>query len=148
LILDGGTKAGVRLNQQFFVRRTSRLGPEMNGMPGVVRTLGWIKVVAVNDTTAIAVVDHACDGIIAGDYLETFNAPRVPASAERNDPAGEPNFTNLGRVLVGNEDRQVIGGGDFVLIDRGSNDGVTMGARFAVYRDVKMEGMPLAAIGE
>ena len=35
---------------------------------------GWIRIVAVNDTTAIATVNHACDGSMVGDYLETFAA--------------------------------------------------------------------------
>jgi hypothetical protein len=41
-----------------------------------------------------------------------------------------------------------MGAGDFVLIDRGSDQGVAPGARFALYRDVKMTGMPLASLGE
>ena len=54
----------------------------------------------------------------------------------------------LGRVVAGNEDRSTGAAGDFMLIDRGSAQGVVPGARFAVYRDVNRPGLPLAAIGE
>ena len=35
-----------------------------------------------------------------------------------------------------------------MLIDRGSDQGVTIGARFAIYRDVRAPGVPLSAVGE
>src|SRR5439155_16690899 len=108
----------------------------------------WIRIVAVNESTGIALVEHACGGIMADDYLEPFVAPTIPAGADRDDASGEPDFKALGRVLAGNGDRSAAGPGDFMLIDRGTANGVVPGARFAVYRDVNAAGMPLAAIGE
>ena len=148
LVLDGGTKAGVQLGQQFFVRRPNHFGVPSGEFTGTMHTLGWIRVVAVNETTAIATVEHACDGILQGDSLEPFVAPHVSADAERNDPTGEPDFTSLARVLGGNEDRGIGALGEFMMIDRGSSEGVTEGKRFALYRDIRIPGMPLASIGE
>lgn len=152
LIVDGGTRAGVQLGQEFFVRREIRFGrrgPRTMKQPlQGVDTGGWIRVVAVNDTTAIALVLQACGPIFAGDYLEAFAAPAVPANAEAADAIGEPDFTMLGRIIIGKEDRATAGAGDFMLIDRGSDQGVAPGARFAVYRDLAVPGLPLAAIGD
>jgi hypothetical protein len=107
-----------------------------------------VHVVDVNEKTAIALVDQACGGIIAGDYLEKFTPPVVPPNADRDERVGEPDFASLGRVVIGNEDRLSVGTGDFTLIDRGTEQGLTPGVRFSVYRDVGIAGMPLASVGE
>jgi len=148
LVVDGGTKAGVQLGQRFFIRRTNHFGRRDDHFANGARTAGWISVVAVNESTAIAVVDHVCGPILQMDYLEPFVAPVVPEGADRDEAPGEPDFTSLGRILVGNEQRETAGAGDFALIDRGAEQGVAAGARFSVYRDIGVPGMPLASIGE
>jgi len=148
LVVDGGEKAGLHLGQQFFVRRANRFGMYGAGRGRGARTLGWIHIVAVNESTAIAQVDHVCDALIRMDYLEPFVAPAVPAGIEAADVGGEPDFGALGRIIAGNGERTSLGGGDFALIDRGSEQGVTPGQRLAVYRDLRVAGMPLTSIGE
>ena len=107
-----------------------------------------LSVVAVNDKTAIARVDHLCDAITSGDYLEPFTAPSVPAVAERDDPSGELDFSTLGRIVAGPENMNSGGTGTLMLIDPGENGSLQPGARFAVYRDLHKPGLPLASVGE
>ncbi len=66
IVIGGGEKAGVRLGQQFFARRANRFGM-MYGAEGGrgVHTVGWLHVVALNESTAIAPVDPLCDPIMA-----------------------------------------------------------------------------------
>jgi hypothetical protein len=148
LVIDGGTAAGIELGQQFFVRRANRLGMAYATRSLGARTLGWIRVVAVNDSTAIAALDHICAPMMRHDYLEPFVAPTVPPGAERDDVSGQPDFDALGQIIAGDEGRSEMGAGDFALIDRGSDQGIAPGARFAVFRDVKAAGMPMASVGE
>jgi hypothetical protein len=148
LVIDGGTNAGVQLGQLFYLRRANRFGVNDPKVHLGARTVGWIRIVAVNDSTAIANIEHVCAAIVRSDYLEPFVAPVVPAGADRDETTGEPDFNALGQVLVGNENRSANGAGDYVLIDRGRDHGVAPGARFALYRDVKVGGMPLASLGE
>jgi hypothetical protein len=148
LVIDAGTASGLQLGQQFFVRRENRFGKPSGQHSRGVRTLGWLRVVALNETTAIAAVQHVCGGIIQHDYLEPFTAPVVPAGAERDDASGEPDFTKLARFVAANEDRQTAGAGDFMLIDRGAEQGMAPGTRVAVYRDTRSPHMPLASVGE
>jgi hypothetical protein len=72
----------------------------------------------------------------------------LPANIERDEAPGQPDFTTLRHIVVGNEDRTSVGAGDFVLIDWGTEQGLTAGARFAIYRDVGVSGLPLASVGE
>lgn len=146
LVIGGGTSAGVQLGQQFFIRRaiTHGTSPIAHG----ARTLGWLRVVAVNQTTAIAIVDHLCNAIVTTDYLEPFVEPVVSADFERDETPGQPDFSNLGHIVAGNEGRMTVGVGDFALIDWGQAQGLEPGARFAIYRDIRVTGMPLASVGE
>lgn len=148
LVIGGGSQAGVVLGQQFFIRRAVRFGTAGIPHAGSLRTVGWVRIAAVNDTTAIATVEYVCDAIFQDDYLVPFVMPVVPADAERSDSTGELDFTTLSRLVVGNENRRTCGIGDFMLMDRGTDQGVATGARFAIYRDVGVAGMPLAALGE
>jgi len=149
VVIDGGTEGGLRVGQQFFVRRANRFGMTQGaaGRQGV-RTVGWVRITAVNDSTALAQIDHLCGPVASHDYLEPFVAPVIPAGADRDEAPGEPDFKALGRIVAGNEGRSEMGAGDFALIDRGSEQGVTPGARFSLYRDLKTEPMPMASVGE
>jgi hypothetical protein len=149
LVINGGTSAGVQLGQQFFVRRANRFGLYSGtSQPQGARTGGWIRVVAVNESTAIAAFEHLCGPVARNDYLEPFVAPVVPPGADRDEAPGEPDFTAMGQIVAGNENRSAMGAGDFVLIDRGSEHGIKPGTRLALYRTLGADGMPLAILGE
>src|SRR4029453_4141786 len=50
LVLEGGTRAGMALGQKYYIRRP--LFAEADRMhPRAIATLGWLSVVAVNETT-------------------------------------------------------------------------------------------------
>jgi len=157
LVLDGGTGKSVQLGQQYFVRRpVASAGYSGRAGPHAIHTAGWIRIVAVNDRTAIAAVERLCDALEAGDYLEPFAAP--PALPRSTGRQGEADFGALGRVIFASDERTVAGPREFMLIDRGSDNGVTPGTGFLIFRDVhaylradRMAGatrLPLASIGE
>jgi hypothetical protein len=146
LVIGGGTSTGVQLGQEFFLRRDITFGGYQN-VRGA-KTLGWSKVVAVNESTAIALVEFACGGIIVGDYLQPFVAPEVSAEIEKDETPGQPDFASLGHIVVGNEGRESVGPGDLALIDWGQDKGLQAGARFAIYRGMGVDGLPLASVGE
>jgi hypothetical protein len=148
LVIDGGIGAGVQLGQEYFVRRAIRFGMPYGARSSSASTVAWIRIVAVNDTTSIASVQHACDAILRDDYLDTFVMPQSPAGVERDVTTGELDFTMLSRVLGGAENRENGGVGDLMMMDGGSDQGIAPGARFAVYRDVHVGGMPLSSVGE
>jgi hypothetical protein len=150
LVIDGGTDKGVQIGQEYYVRGGVRLGPmpyELVKSP-TIRTAGWVRIVAANERTSIAQVIHACGVLLRGDYLEAYAPPTVPAGVDRDEQTGEPDFTALGHIISGPADRTTAAMGEFVRIDRGTDQGVTPGTRFAVYRDLSQPGMPLASVGD
>ncbi len=121
LVVDGGTESGVQLGQQFFVRRLNNFGMARGKRAEGTTTAGWISIVAVNESTAIASVDHACGPLLEMDFLVPFVAPVLPAGVDRDETPGQPDFMALGRIITGGGDRVATGPGDFVLIDQGTD---------------------------
>jgi hypothetical protein len=94
---------------------------------------------------SLATVTHACDTVQVDDYLEPFVLPVVPTpSADRPKPQRE----NYGHVLMGQDRRRSFGKGDFFMVDRGSDHGVTPGAQFVLYRDKRLAENFLFELGE
>lgn len=146
VVLSGGTPQGLAVGQRFFTRRFQPAGGRGLSSPvdfDVVRTTGWMTVVAADEHSALARVDYACTGVAAGDYLETYAEPVLPAEVAA---AGPTEFSNLGRVLFGVDRRESFGAGDILSIDRGTAQGLTNGTRVAFYRD-RQNGTPLVELG-
>ena len=51
-------------------------------------------------------------------------------------------FTKTARVLYGESGRATGGGRDFMIIDRGEKDGVAVGARYAIFRNLRVGRVP------
>jgi hypothetical protein len=146
LLVNAGTGAGLAVGQRFFIRRPYVFSEKFRAEASHnIHTSGWLTIVSANDTAAIGHVDFACDGIQTGDFIEPFMAPIVPQAAAQ---PGALDFSDLGRVLYSDEERRAVGISSFMLIDRGTVKGVTVGQRFAIYRDFKQPGLPLTEVGE
>src|SRR5712671_4501106 len=100
VVVSGGSSAGLQLNQQYAIRRTYAFGRPSKGKIQTIHATGSLRIVAVNDTTAIAQLEQVCDGVLAGDYLEPFVAPASPSVSAESAP-GDLDFSSVGRVLFG-----------------------------------------------
>ena len=145
--LNAGTRGGISVGQEFYTRRVLASGEVRVSAtnPATIRTTGWIRVWAVDEDMSLATITHACDTVDVGDYLEPFAPPAVPALSQLTGP---PERGNYGLVLSGQDRRTQFGRGDYLLINRGSTQGVTAGARFLVYHDKKTPGNFLFQIAE
>jgi hypothetical protein len=148
LVVGGGAAQGVQLGQQFFVRRARDSGIQKSVGVHAVNTVGGIRIVAVNNSTAIASVDFACEALAVDDFLVPYVEPILPPNAAHTDTSGDLNFAAPGHLLFGSDDRVTDGAGGFMVADIGANRGAAPGARFAVYRDLGVAGLPLTAVGE
>jgi hypothetical protein len=145
--INAGTRNGIEVGQQFYVRRLLplRREPVSRDNPTTIRTTGWIRVYAVDDTMSLATITHACDTIDVDDYLEPFVLP-VPTAPLAERPKAQRE--NYGRVLVGQDRRRSFGRGDYFTVDRGTDHGVTVGTHFVLYRDKRVAENFLFEIGE
>jgi hypothetical protein len=138
---------GLAVGQRYFVRRMpsgqQAYLPKSGGFVPV-RTPGWVTITAMDEVNAMATIDYACDDVEPDDYLVPFTELVLPSVEAAMPP---PDFSERVQVLTGLEGRELMGDGDSFSIARGSEHGVTVGARFAIYRDRK-DGKPLVHIGE
>lgn len=150
LIIGGGTGDGLQLGQQYTIRRVATAASRrvVGSGPHVVNTVGRLRIVAANQTTAFAAVELACDGIVLGDYLEPYTELVLPPGADRADTTGELDFSAPGRILFGEDGHVAAGPGAFMIADVGSERGASVGARYAVFRDLHLPGLPIAPVGE
>ncbi|MCZ7652812.1 MAG: LysM peptidoglycan-binding domain-containing protein [Thermoanaerobaculia bacterium] len=116
------------------------------------RYLGRVRVVSVQETSAIAEIVHSCDGMAVGARLVPFEAEPVPLARRSpmrpaSDPApaeaivGAPTivWAFLGAVSIAQD--------HVVFIDRGAEHGVSPGDVYTVYR-TNREGFPPVVLGE
>lgn len=147
LMIPGGTSVGIQVGQQFFVRRLllspSRQKPSTE-TPGMVHTAGWVTVIGSDGFAALARIDHACDGFLKGDFLEPFTPAPMPTTIAS---PGTPTFDDMGQLLFGNDGRRSFANGDVIVINRGSQHGITAGARLGIFRDTRSGG-PLVPVGQ
>ena len=147
ITINAGTQNGIEVGQEFYTRRVQVQGRSAISArrPGVLRTSGWIRIYAVDDRMSLATITHACDTVQVDDYLEPFALPEMPAIPPKDADAQRGNY---GRVLLGTDRRASFGKGDFMIVDRGSDAGVTRGAHFVVYRDKRIDENFLFELGE
>lgn len=147
LVIAGGTAQGVQVGQEYFIRRivSDRFtAVSSDGMqPLSIHTAGWVKVVDAQTNAAVVTVTYSCDGILEGDYLEPFAVPAVPPSAPI---AGEADYSNPGKVILGDERRQMGSAGSLMVVNRGSDHGLRAGQRLTIFREAA--GGPVVRVGE
>jgi hypothetical protein len=133
ITINAGSDNGIEVGQRYFARRPIPVARRDVGRdnPVVLHTAGWILVYAVDDRMSLATIEYACDSVQLNDYLEPFALPAVPAPL----PGAPAQRSNYGRVVSGTDNRATFGRGEYMLVDRGSDHGVALGAQFVVYRD-------------
>ncbi len=137
--LSKGSNAGVRAGDLYSLHHSAYAvkHPITGRMLGMKReTSGWVKVILVQEDTATAVVEESCLDIHAADYLKPFERVNVPMVVRR-PPSDRltPPTGRVDRFIVDlQDDATMAGEGSFVVIDAGSNDGVSPGTVFSIYR--------------
>jgi hypothetical protein len=146
VIVNAGARQGMQKGQMYYVRRRVRdnfTPASIDFVPISIHTAGWVTIVDTKDDLSVAVVTHACDGILDGDYLEPYTDPVVPPPAL----GGNPDYANPARLVMADERRQSGSEGMLMLINRGSDHGVRGGQRLTIYRDTMNGAGPILDVG-
>ncbi len=147
VIVSGGSAQGVRVGQEYFVRRVVHdefALPVSGFLPVAIHTAGWVRIVEVDTNMAIATILESCDGMLEGDYLEPFIRQVMPFAAV----PGEPDYAAAGVIVLADERRQMGSAGSTMVLDRGIGQGVRPGQRGTVFRNALEGAGPVVRIGE
>ncbi len=152
--VDGGRAGGLSAGQQFtIVRPAQKLHEHTGELAGrLYRYQGRLRVLSVQEETAIAEIVDACDAIKVGDGLKPFVPEPVPLGRRvgqipPNDPAPIEALGQSAEILAAKDNTVSLGQDHVVFIDHGEEDGVVPGDIYTIYRK-NSEGFPPIVLGE
>ncbi len=152
--LNKGSNAGVKAGDVYSLQRPLRLIKQpATGKPlgTKIATTGWLRVILVQENVATAVIEQACSDITAHDYLKPFERVNVPMILRRPpaDRLTPPSGKLVRHVIDIQNDLAIAAAGSYVTIDAGSDDGITPGNVFSIFRVVYPEvPTPRKAVGQ
>lgn len=152
---DGGRESGLMPGSIFTVVRPE--GAVRHPLDDKVvgefyRYQGRIRILSVQEESAIAEIVHTCSPIGVGDLLKPFAPEPVPLARRSglvgiNDPVAREELAQAPYIILSNEGLFSLGQGHVVYIDRGSEHDVAPGDLYTIYRETPV-GMPPLVIGE
>lgn len=153
--LDGGRARGMSPGSLFTVIEPRRqvVHPITRQVVGrFYHYLGRIRVLSVQEETAIGEIVQSCDPILVGQQLRTFVREPVPlgrttALRPINYPEPEEDLRDNPVILFSQDDIVSLAEDHVVYIDRGEDADVTPGDMFTIYRKNR-DGLPPIVIGE
>lgn len=155
IYLDGGRQGGLQPGAVYSVISPKQkvVHPKTHQLFGrYYHYTGRVRVLSVQEDTAIAEIIQACDPVIVGSVLQPFEPEPVPlgrTSAMRpvNYPTPAEQLQNKPIILFSQDELVSLFEDHVVFIDRGAEDDVTPGDVYTIYR-LNRPGLPPLPIGE
>lgn len=137
--LNKGSNAGVKPGDVYVTRHpTYKVKHPTTGktLGTKIETTGWLRVLLVQESSATAIIEHACFDIHQGDYLAPFEKVAVPLALRRPpaDRLTPPSGKAHGYIVDIAEDIAIAGVNQLVSLDLGSEAGIAPGNILVVYR--------------
>jgi len=132
--LNRGSEDGVSPGETFYTQRRIDFTWGIDG--SYVRRSGWLRILAVQEETAMAEIVQACLDVNVDDYLLPFEPIPVPLLPLEPPPTRLTPETGRmrGRIEASLDDLATLGQGYLVSIDLGQEDGVVPGNIFTIFR--------------
>ena len=113
---------------------------------------GRLRILSVQENSAIAEIIQSCDGMVVGSLLKPFEPEPVPLARRTalrpvNDPVAPEALAAAPMIVMSSMDQISLGEDHVVFIDRGEADDVYPGDIFTIYR-MNREAMPPVVLGE
>lgn len=155
IYLDGGRQSGVQPGQLYTVVSPKQevVHPRTHLLFGrYYHYTGRVRVLSVQEDTAIAEIIQACDPVIVGEVLLPFEPEPVPLGRKTamrpvNYPTPAEQLQDKPVILFSQDELVSLFQDHVVFIDRGAEDDVTPGDIYTIYR-LNRPGLPPLPIGE
>ena len=112
--------------------------------PAVLHTAGWVRIVATQPESSIAIIVGLCDAVYRGDFLEPTKWPG-PVTA---DVSGQPDYDNPGVILFGLDGRSLLAENDYFVLGLGQDDDLSPGQRLTIFRQTHDDHGAVTDLGE
>ncbi len=155
LYINKGANSGVRAGDVYAVHAKGRKVKHPKNGDGLGRrilTKGTVRVLMVENESALGVVEMACSDIHLGDFLDAYEAPNVPLALRQDPPTRltPPSGKLQGYIvdIIGVGDLTMAGAGHLVTLDLGVESGIAPGNLLVVYRKGDPSGEIRHVLGE
>ena len=153
--LDGGRAAGLSPGMQFTAVAPGKviLHPiSQDPLGRQYNYTGRVRVLSVQDDSAIAEIVQSCDGITVGMLLKAFEPEPIPLARRGqvrpiSQPTSAEALTSAPVIVSSPVDLVSLGQDHVVFIDRGEEDEVLPGDIFTIYR-MNRATQPPVVLGE
>jgi len=154
--LDGGRNGGLTPGEIFTVVQPGDAvrHPLTRKIIGRYYSYkGRIRVLSVQDDSAIGEIVHSCAPISVGATLKPFVEEPIPLGRRTlmrpiNDPVSASELKDAPSIVYANASLVSLGEGHLVFIDRGSDENVTPGDIYTIYRMNRKKSLPPIVLGE
>lgn len=143
LVVDGGMLSGLEVGRNFVVRRSYRVEWDPHSEIGE-HTAGLVQIVAADQHASVAVVIYACDEMMPGDRLASFNPEPLRGPA----PVGTPDYRRAARILFPDIGQLLGAPRRLMVIDRGAASGARVGQRVTLFRRRLSGGSAPTVVGD
>jgi hypothetical protein len=154
IYVDGGRAKGLTPGALFTAVAPQQ--PVIHPLRGEVvgryhRYLGRVRILSVQETTAIAEIVQTCDPMVVGTVLQPFEPEPVPlgrSTAMRpvNFPTSAENLEGAPSIVYVRDDILALAADHVVHIDVGEEDAIP-GDMYTIYRENR-PGLPPIVVGE
>jgi len=153
--LDGGRADGLSAGEMLTGIEPAQLVEHPrtgNNFGRLNRYLGRVRLLSVQESTAIGEIVLSCYPMPVGTALQVFEPEPVPLRRMTtlrpvNYPAKPEELDGSPSIIFSENDIVALGMGHLVYIDRGSNDNTSAGDIFTIYRQGR-RGFPPIVLGE
>ncbi|MFQ5350494.1 MAG: LysM peptidoglycan-binding domain-containing protein, partial [Thermoanaerobaculia bacterium] len=153
--LDRGANDGLLPGSVYIAVRPDDLIRHIDSREVLGRQykyLGRVRLLSVQQTTAIGEVVHSCYPIDVGTALKAFEDAPIPLARRTglrgiNDPVSAEVLAGAPVITLAESGHVTLGQGHLVFIDRGYADDVTPGDIYTIYR-MNGRGLSPMVVGE
>ncbi|MFL6231540.1 MAG: LysM peptidoglycan-binding domain-containing protein [Thermoanaerobaculia bacterium] len=153
--VDGGQDRGVLPGTQFTAVLPDQpvVHPVTRDVVGrYYRYAGRVRILSVQEHTAIAEIVQSCDPLTVGALLQPFEPEPVPLGRSTpmrpvNFPAASEKVANDPVIVFSRDDILALGADHVVHVEIGEQD-ATPGDIYTIYRENQHPGLPPIVMGE
>jgi hypothetical protein len=143
--LNRGKDDGLENGQVFLILE---IGPKIKSYGYLAFMRGRAKITETRASQASARLDKACAPVTVGYYLIPFEEKGgllgkdlgydvLPSEVEGSE----------GKIIYSQDEHNLIGSGDWAIVDIGEEDGIQLGQQLVVYERPKKKGAPVKMFG-
>lgn len=143
--LNKGQKDGLENGQLFLILE---VGQKIKNYGYLTFMRGRAKITDARVSRATAKLDKACAPVMVGYFLVPFDEKGGLLGKDLGyDILAREGEDSKGKIIYAQDEHNLIGSGDWALIDLGEEDGIQFGQQLVVYERSKKKGALVKMFG-